>query len=99
MEATYKSPGSPESKDRFWLCRLLIVFALGETFVNWQAPVIHLGSTSNSEGGRNAETEGRSATATAPGASFFEQALALLRLPYEEPSIEHVETLNLAVSL
>lgn len=96
VEITYRNPGSSESKDRFWLCQLLIVFSLGETFVNWHAPVIHLGSTA--EIGRNAELEGGHAAATAPGAAFFEQALALLRLPYEEPSIEHVETLNLAVS-
>ena len=99
VELTYKNPVSSESKDRFWLCQLLIVFALGETFVNWYAPVIHLGSTSSAEVGGIEETDRRSNVATAPGATFFEQALVLLKLPYEEPCVEHVETLNLAVSL
>ncbi|KAF5255805.1 hypothetical protein FOXYS1_13755, partial [Fusarium oxysporum] len=42
MDLTYKTSGSLGSRDRLWRCRLLIVFALGETFVNY-----HLGPTAN----------------------------------------------------
>lgn len=43
--------------------------------------------------------EDSSSPTALPGTSFFEQALVLLKLPYEEPSIEYIELLNLAVSL
>ena len=101
MQATYKHFGSPESRDRLWLCKLLIVFALGESFVNFYAPVIHLGSNIHPtpDGGTNIQDlrQGLQAMAAPPGSIFFEQALVLLKLPYEEPCVEQVEILNLAV--
>ncbi len=36
---------------------------------------------------------------SAPGTEFFEQALSLLDVRYEDPSIEQVEALNLVVSM
>lgn len=66
--------------------------------MNCHAPVIHLGSTSSPAYNRFTESnEGLPTAAPPPGTAFFEQALVLLNLPYEEPTIEHVETLNLAV--
>ncbi|KAI0161791.1 hypothetical protein GGR52DRAFT_586018 [Hypoxylon sp. FL1284] len=53
LDNVYSTMNSGESKDRIWLCRLLVVFALGSC------------------------------------------ALALLKVPYEESSIDHLETLNL----
>jgi proline utilization trans-activator len=100
MDATYKTSGSLESKDRLWLCRLLIVFALGETFVNYRTPIINLRSTTNEPNNQNNNPDQTAETPSPPppGTSFFEQALMLLKLPYEEPSLEHIEILNLAVS-
>lgn len=100
MDMTYKTSGSPESRDRLWLCRLLIVFALGETFVSYHTPVIHLGPTANQPYGQDLQPEQPAATTPPPpGTTFFEQALVLLKLPFEEPSLEHIEILNLAASL
>ncbi|KAH6876324.1 fungal-specific transcription factor domain-containing protein [Thelonectria olida] len=91
LELTYKSPESQEVKDRLWLCRMLIVLSLGETFVNYHTPVIHLDPTSSPSNDGSS-----SGTPSPPGTTFFEQALTLLKLPFEEPSLEHIEILNLA---
>lgn len=96
MGLTYRNPRLPESKDRLWLCQLLIVFALSETFVSHHTPVIHLGA---SPGPGSTESHETLAPPPVPGTSFFEQALVLLKLPMEEPCVEHVEILNLAVRL
>ncbi|TPX15279.1 uncharacterized protein E0L32_004556 [Thyridium curvatum] len=96
LERTYRQLNSPESKDRLWLCLLLIVFALGETFVNYHTPVIHIDSNASSASHMEDRNEDSSSPTALPGTSFFEQALVLLKLPYEEPSIEYVELLNLA---
>ncbi|KAL1855821.1 hypothetical protein VTK73DRAFT_8463 [Phialemonium thermophilum] len=103
MERTYKSSDLPESRDRLWLCRLLIVFALGETYIKYPAPVIHLGSAAAAAAtGADGSTAGRGhddpalATPALPGTAFFEQALALLKLPCEETDLEHIEVINLA---
>ncbi|KAM0545426.1 hypothetical protein ACHAPJ_011331 [Fusarium lateritium] len=97
MDSTYKTSGSLESRDRLWLGRLLIVFALGETFVNYHTPVIHLGPTANQPYGQDPHPEQDAViTPPPPGTAFFEQALVLLKLPFEEPSLEHIEILNLA---
>ncbi|KAM5361479.1 hypothetical protein ACJA88_014457 [Fusarium oxysporum] len=94
MDLTYKTSGSLGSRDRLWRCRLLIVFALGETFVNY-----HLGPTANQPNGqdRHQEQDTVITRPPPPGTAFFEQALVLLKLPFEEPSLEHLEILNLAV--
>ncbi|KAJ6441132.1 proline utilization trans-activator [Purpureocillium lavendulum] len=93
MRLTYGNPGAPESKDQLWLCRLLIVCALGETFANCQAPAIHLGSSPHPDAVQGARTQ---SAPPPPGTAFFEQALVLLKMSYEEPTVEYIETLNLA---
>lgn len=93
MYRMYKSPSSAESKDRIWLCRLLVVFALGQSYSSNIAPSISLVTEEDEYGG---PTDQR---VTSPsGIEFFEQALLLLKLNYEEPVVEHVEVLNLIVS-
>ncbi|EWZ78312.1 hypothetical protein FOWG_17399 [Fusarium oxysporum f. sp. lycopersici MN25] len=93
MDLTYKTSGSLESRDRLWPCRLLIAFALGETFVNY-----HLGPTANQPDGQDPHQEQDTVITPPPppGTAFFEQALVLLKLPFEDPSLEHIEILNLA---
>ncbi|KAF5008355.1 hypothetical protein FDECE_5398 [Fusarium decemcellulare] len=95
MHSTYKRPESSESRDRLWLCKILVVFALGETFVRHRAPAIHLGSNPHHDRGLGDEASYAALSPSAPGAKFFEQALALLKLPFEDPTVEYVETLNL----
>lgn len=86
---------SAESKDRIWLCQLLIVLALAESVTAVRQPQIsfdfneHNAQTSQQNGG---EIEG-----TAPGSEFFEQALRLLNIPFESASVEHVQALNMVV--
>ncbi|KAL4962008.1 transcription factor domain-containing protein [Aspergillus stella-maris] len=90
LELTYKDPKAIEVRDRLWLCRLLVVFALGETYNSEPTPEIYLGT----EGAEEIVRHGRDIR-SAPGADFFEQALLLLNVRYEDPSIEQVEALNL----
>lgn len=97
LEVTYQSPGSARARNHTWLCKLLAVLALGESFNGYEPPLINLS--------RDAEDSPGSAQAQdtkhlyLPGARFFEQALSLFKMPSEEPSIEHVEALNLIVSI
>ncbi|RDW63213.1 fungal specific transcription factor domain-containing protein [Aspergillus mulundensis] len=80
VETTYKSPSLPGVKDRTWLCKLLVVLAMGES------------ASPNSTPSKNAAPE---ATSSPPGTEFFKQALKLLSIRYESASIEDVEVLNM----
>ncbi|KAM5511717.1 hypothetical protein FOXYSP1_06517 [Fusarium oxysporum f. sp. phaseoli] len=77
-------------------CRLTFdtsLFDLGKTFVNY-----HLGPTANQPDGQDPHQEQDTVITPPPppGTAFFEQALVLLKLPFEEPSLEHIEILKLA---
>ncbi|KAL3711793.1 hypothetical protein TMatcc_000485 [Talaromyces marneffei ATCC 18224] len=101
LEATYKTPNSPESRDRIWLCQLLVVFALSEA-LNGETGAIEI-STDPGLGVDQQFTGNDDTTASSlsssvqlpPGMDFFEQALKLLKVPYEEISAEHIEVFNL----
>lgn len=56
-------------------------------------PEIHLGD------GTTLDVSTQNDNQAAPGTEFFEQALSLLNVRYEDPSIEQVEALNLVVSM
>lgn len=94
MELTYKRPSSSEATDRTWLCRLLVVFALGESFNLNQTPEIHF----NLEMHSNSRYQPSKTLMPPPGTEFFEQALALLNIRYEDPTLDQIEALNLIVS-
>jgi proline utilization trans-activator len=103
VEALYQDPSSPYARDRIWLCRLLATLAIGESYVPNSPLVISFdGSDHNTDIADIEEivfgTKVRKST-TPPGTELFEQALNLLHSPYEEPRIEHVEILNLIVSV
>ncbi|OAL53100.1 hypothetical protein IQ07DRAFT_641511 [Pyrenochaeta sp. DS3sAY3a] len=87
LDVTYTNPRSDDSKDRTWLCRLLVVLALGETYNSKVAPWIDLGDD-------NTSTDDRT-TRPPPGVAFFEEAVSLFKAPFEEAGTEHVEALNL----
>lgn len=93
LELTYKDSKARELTDRLWLCRLLVVFAQGETYNSELAPEIRLGDGTTTDISTNSDNQ------VAPGTEFFEQALSLLNVCYEDPSIEQVEALNLVVSI
>lgn len=83
-----------QSKDRIWLCQLLLVFAFGAS-INGQESQVELAPS-----GQTPElVEFTSAPSLIPGTEFFEQALGLLKVPYEEASVEHIETMNLVVRI
>ncbi|ERT02404.1 hypothetical protein HMPREF1624_00702 [Sporothrix schenckii ATCC 58251] len=109
----YTTPDAPDSKDRLWLCQLLVAFALGAS-IGGHDPTSHVrrpGSappetpiqvsavSSVASHVPGAEVSGPSATpstsANIPGVEYLEQALGLLKIPYEEASVEHIETLNM----
>ena len=96
LELTYKNPTAEELKDRIWLCQLLVVFALGESYNYESVPEIRLLGNEAMEDIARPNDQGRGRSA--PNTDFFEQALALLDVRYENPSIEQVEALNLVVS-
>jgi proline utilization trans-activator len=97
LEATYRSPDSAKTRDPTWLSKLLAVLALGESFNRYEPPLIdltqaadHTSCLAQAEATRDSYL---------PGARFFDQALSLFKMPSEEPEIEHVEALNLIVSI
>lgn len=94
LEATYRSPDSAEARNRTWLCKLLAVLALGESFNSYEPPLIDLSQAADHLVQAEATKD-----SYLPGARFFEQALSLFKMPSEEPEIEHVEALNLIVSI
>jgi len=86
---------STESKDRVWLCQLLIVLALAESVNAVRQPLISLGF--DEQNPQILEQNVSEIEGTAPGSDFFEQALRLLNLPFESASVEHVQALNMIV--
>jgi proline utilization trans-activator len=102
VDRLYQDPHCSYARDRIWLCRLLTTLAIGQSYVSDSPLVIsfdgsynHTGDTDVRSGVTDAEIK---KSTTPPGTEYFEQALALLHIPYEEPRIEHVEVLNLIVS-
>lgn len=88
---------SPESKNRTLLCQLLVVLALAESMDASRQPEIN--QFVEAAIPEHVPTNGTTAsTNSPPGKDFFEQALALFNIPYEDASIEHIEILNLFVS-
>lgn len=87
----YRNPNSPQAKERVWLCTLLVVFALGESYNVGHQLEIRLG--------RLIAPGDDEPNATLPpaGTVFFEQALALLKVRYEDPTVDQIEALNLIV--
>ena len=103
VEMLYQDPCSPYAKDKIWLCRLLTTLAIGKSYVPNSPLVIRFdGSDRNTDDADiNGIKHGTNTTrsTTPPGTELFEQALDLLHIPYEEPQIEHIEVLNLIVSV
>ncbi|RDW78728.1 uncharacterized protein DSM5745_05580 [Aspergillus mulundensis] len=103
LQATYRCPQSAQSRSHTWLCKLLAVLALEESFdVYGPPPLIDLnpdqGSICNSSSRVLRRGQGKSVDGPSsylPGAGFFEQSLSLFRMPSEEPHIGQVEALNL----
>lgn len=96
LEATYRQPHSVHARDRIWLCKLLTVLALGESYNSCPAPSIHIHEDKRQE---EVDCMENTLPPILPGAEFFEQALSLFKIPSEEPTIAHVEALNLIVSV
>ena len=72
-----------------------MVLALGESYSSDRPPALLLDELES----RRAETaETITGQTTTPGTELFEQGLMLLKIPYEEPTPDHVEALNLVVS-
>ncbi|KAJ5579709.1 uncharacterized protein N7459_005694 [Penicillium hispanicum] len=87
LEQTYKNPNSSQARDRVWLCTLLVVFALGESY--------NVGSPLEIRLGRLNDEREPGISRNPPGTAFFEQALLLLKVRFEEPTIDQIEALNL----
>jgi hypothetical protein len=86
-----------------WLCRLLTTLAIGETYVPGSPLVISFDGSGNEPDTMDILVSNPSKndrrSMTPPGTELFEQAINLLHIAYEEPQIEHVEVLNLIVSV
>lgn len=95
LENIYKDPSSLQARHRIWLCQLLCVLALGESYNSYEAPSIQITDHGITDD-RNSRTDGRNSQ-NPPGTAFFEQALSLFKMPSEEPAIDHVQALNLIV--
>ncbi|KAH7073066.1 proline utilization trans-activator [Paraphoma chrysanthemicola] len=91
LETTYNHPKSEVAKERSWLCQLLVVFALGETYNSRLAPSIELGPSDSSE----PAPPSMHSSPPPPGLGFFNEAVSLFKTPFEEVATEHIEVLNL----
>lgn len=76
-----------QSKDRSWLSRVSLVFALGTTFIHEPRMPPGLGDS------MAVPPE----VPLPPGSDMFEQAVSLLNVSSEEPVTEDIEALNLMV--
>ena len=74
------------------------MFALGETYLSGPLPIVHLGSSDTDEIHTSAHNNASASADSLPGTGLFEQALSLLHVSYEEPTVELIETLNMIVS-
>ncbi|CAH0034094.1 unnamed protein product [Clonostachys rhizophaga] len=77
------------AKDRVWLCTLLVVFALGESYNVGPPPEIRLGRVSDQDEDQLVDSR------RPPGTEFFEQAMSLLKISHEDPTIDQIMALNL----
>jgi proline utilization trans-activator len=96
LNNTYRTPDSAESKDRLWLCKLLVVLALAES-VN-SSRQTGTGRSPNEQFSPVSDQDSVSTSIPPAGSDYFEQSLRLLNIPYESATIDHIETLNLMVS-
>lgn len=97
LEATYTNKQSGQSRSRAWLCSFLVVLALGESFDSKLPPAIEVMDDSDTLG--YSYNKIVTSSSSPPGAQFFDQAMSLWKLRYEEATIEDVEALNLMVSI
>ena len=88
----YSDP-TAQSRDRNWLCRASVVFALATTFL--YGPT----NSGDIEVGWKSElaATGDDNAALPPGSDMFEQGVLLLKITLEEPTTEDIEALNLMV--
>ncbi|KAH8886037.1 hypothetical protein GQ53DRAFT_809886, partial [Thozetella sp. PMI_491] len=89
----YMTAHSSESKDRTWLCQLLVVLALAESADASRQPEIN--QSSNDDTSESPRHDTARASTHPPGRELFEQALRLLSVPFENASVSHVEVLNM----
>lgn len=86
--------------DRTWLCRLSFVLALAEANTTTRRP-IQLTPDGGAIELSTHETScpyDRQIQALDSAVQLFEQGLKLLKVAYEDPTVDDVEALNLAVS-
>ncbi|KAI8659161.1 Zn(2)-C6 fungal-type domain-containing protein [Fusarium sp. Ph1] len=98
FHATYRGDEC-ETNDRNWLCRLSLVLALAEANTTTRRPIQVTPDDGVVEafptaGGTALEQE--TAPILSAGVELFEQGLILLKVAYEEPTVDDVEALNLA---
>lgn len=96
FHATYSGHQS-ETHDRKWLCRLFFVLALAECTTTTKRP-IQLTPNGAVATASPTEDSSQSKDMLSAGVELFEHGLALLNISYEEPTVDDVEALNLAVS-
>jgi hypothetical protein len=72
---------------------LLAVFALGESYNVGPPPEIRLGRVSEQDEDNLVDSR------RPPGTEFFEQAMSLLKISHEDPTIDQIMALNLIVSI
>lgn len=95
LDDTYKDSSSLRAQDRTWLCQLLCVLALGESYNSHEVLSIQV-TDYDVIGDPNSETDGKYSFKP-PGTTFFEQAMSIFKMPSEHPTMDHVQALNLIV--
>ncbi|RTE82884.1 hypothetical protein BHE90_002557 [Fusarium euwallaceae] len=98
FHATYRGDEC-EANDRNWLCRLSLVLALAEANTTTRKPIQVTpddGVVETFPAAGVTALEQETAPILSAGVELFEQGLVLLKVAYEEPTVDDVEALNLA---
>ncbi|CAI6085122.1 unnamed protein product [Clonostachys chloroleuca] len=84
------------STNRNWLCRLSLILAIAEAGAANDSSIATAASSRDENTSSTKETSELTPSALSSGIELFEQGLLMLKVSYEEPTVDDIEALNLA---
>ncbi|CAH0052143.1 unnamed protein product [Clonostachys solani] len=95
LHGTYRDFQS-YSVNRNWLCRLSLILAIAEAGAANDSSIATAASSREENTSSASETDETTPSALSSGIELFEQGLLMLKVSYEEPTVDDIEALNLA---
>uniref|UniRef100_A0A0B7KBD7 Xylanolytic transcriptional activator regulatory domain-containing protein n=1 Tax=Bionectria ochroleuca TaxID=29856 RepID=A0A0B7KBD7_BIOOC len=84
------------SANRNWLCRLSLILAIAEAGATNDSSIATAESLRDENTSATSESDERTPPALSSEIELFEQGLLMLKVSYEEPTVDDIEALNLA---